>query len=166
MTPATLQNEIEEAVLKLLALAKELTWNNISLNCKFILSEIHDTEDNFFRQWQITKKENKNKEPLPIRELMPILQQLYDNLYDINLHIYKATKKETIVDIRYFPKSSLGEDYRKKVKAKPPMLHSKVAVPPWRNDNKEKFDINWQHKTLLWQWKTFRGLRKIKRQSG
>jgi hypothetical protein len=35
-----LQKEIEEAVPRLLGMARALSWNKISDNCKFILTEI------------------------------------------------------------------------------------------------------------------------------
>jgi len=163
MTSATLQNEIEGAVSKLLTMAKELTWNYISSNCKFILSEINDKEENVFRQWQLTRQENERKKPLSLEEALNVLQQIYEDIYDINLHIYKSSEKETVIDIRYFLKSSLDIDFRQKVRDKPPMLHSKVAIPPWLIDRNKKFDLNWQHKRYLWRWKTFWALRKLKR---
>ncbi len=48
-------------------------------------------------------------------------------------------------DIRYYLKSSLEEHYREQVIHHPPMIHSKVANPPWLSEKKEKFDINWEH---------------------
>jgi len=45
MTSNTLQKEIEEANPKLLDAARELTWNKISENCMFILSEIKDSQE-------------------------------------------------------------------------------------------------------------------------
>ena len=50
----------------------------------------------------------------------------------------------TIVDIRYFPKSSLDENVLKKVKDKEPMLHCKVPAPYYSTFSDLKFDINWQ----------------------
>lgn len=99
---------------------------------------------------------------MTLEELMPGLQQLYDNFYEINLHIYRATKNMTIIDFRYFPKSGLDEDYRLRVLHNLPMLHCKVAQPPWLSDKKEKFDINWEHKQWLINWKLFWSRRKLK----
>jgi len=155
MTKDTLQKEIEEAVPKLLDMARELSWNKFSDKCKFILSEIKDSEENFHVQRVLRKKENDKKVPVTFSEIMPTLQNLYDNLYDINLHIYRAATHLTIVDTRYYPKSSLDPDYRPKVIHNPPMLHCKIAQPPWLTDKKEKFDINWEHKQRLIQWKLF-----------
>ena len=155
MTSNTLRYEIEKAVPKLLDLAKELTWNVCSDNCKFILTEIKDSEENFHMQRVSRKKENEKKVPVAFSELMPTLQNLYDNLYDINLYIYKSDRLLTVVDIRYYPKSSLDEEYRQKVSHNPPMLHCKVAHPPWLTGKNEKFDINWEHKQWLANWKLF-----------
>ena len=132
-----------------------MTWNKISDNCKFILTEIKDSQDNFHVQRKLNKIENDKKVPVALTELMPTLQRLYDNLYDINLHIYRATNSMTIIDFRYYPKLSLDQDYREKVLQKPPMLHCKDIMPPWLSDKKEKFDINWEHYEGLNRWKLF-----------
>ena len=164
MTSNTLQKEIEEAFPKLLDVARELTWNKISDNCKFILTEIKDSRENFHVQRQLRKKENDKQVPMTLTELMPTLQNLYDNLYDINLHIYRANRHLTIIDIRYYPKSSLDQEYRQTVLNNSPMLHCRIAQPPWLTDKKEKFDINWKHKQWLINWKVFWARRKLKRQ--
>jgi hypothetical protein len=93
MTKQTFHKETEEAVLQLLDMAIELSWNKISDNCRFILTEIKDSQENFHVQRVLRKRENDRKVPKTLEELMPVLQQLYDNFYEINLHIYIATKK-------------------------------------------------------------------------
>ncbi len=128
----------------LFEIAKNLTWNNISENHKFILTEIKDSSENFHEQRKRSKIENDKKIPMSLKELMPTLLKLYPDFYDINLHIYKATKGMTIVDFRYYPKSSLDKAYREKVLNNPPMLHCKVAMPSGL-PGKKKFDINWEH---------------------
>jgi len=145
-------------------MARGLSWNKISNNCKFILSEIKASEENFYMQRVLRKKANDKKAPVTFSEIMLTVQNLYDNLYDINLHIYRADRRLTIVDIRYYPKSSLDPNHREKVIHNPPMLHAKVAQPPWLTDKKEKFDINWEHKQWLIQWKLFWMGQKLKRQ--
>lgn len=162
MSPATLQHELEAATSRLIALAIDLTWNTISNNCKFILSEITNTEKNFFEQQRIRKKENDKKNSVALQDIIPALQNLYSNLYDINLYIYRAEKKLTIIEIGYYLKSSLGEDHRLSVIDKEPMLHCKVAIPPWLDDKKEKFDINWEHNKISYYWKMFLLRHKLK----
>ena len=144
MTKDSLQKEIEEAVPKLLHLARELTWNYISDNCEFILTEIKNGQENFHVERQLINGENDKKIPLPFQEIIRTLENLYDNLFDINLYIYEAKKNATIIDIRYYLKSSLDKDYMQKVITNHPMLHCKVSMPRWLSDNKEKFDINWE----------------------
>lgn len=61
MTTSALQKEIEEPVPILLNMAKELTYSKISDNCKFILTEIKDGQENFYVQGQLRKKENDKK---------------------------------------------------------------------------------------------------------
>jgi hypothetical protein len=162
MTKDTLQKKIEEAIPKLLDLARELSWNKISHNCKFILTEIKDSQENFHVQRVLGKKENDKKVPVTFPEIMPLLQTLYDNLYDINLYIYRAGNQLTVIDIRYFPKSSLDPQYRQKILHSAPTFHCKIAKPPWLTDKKEKFDINWENKQWLIDWKLFWMRRKLK----
>lgn len=165
MTSKTLEKEIKEAVPKLLDMARELTWNDIPDKCKFILTEIKNSTENFHVQRLLRIKENDKKIPIAFSEVRPTLQNLYDNLYDINLHVYRVKKHFTVVDIRYYPKSSLDQEYRQQVLHSPPMLHCKVAQPPWLTDDKEeKFDINWEHKQWLTNWKLFWARRKLKHQ--
>ena len=128
--PGTVMEEIENAIPRLLDLAKELTWNKISNNHTFILSEIKYSDKNAFEQRRLTNRENGRKTPVPLHELTPALLQLYDDVYDINLYIYKATRKQTVIDIRYYRKSSLDEHYRAKVIGNKPMMHCKISIPP------------------------------------
>ena len=145
MTALTLQDNIKQAVSRLLEMAREMTHNEISNNYKFILTGIKSSRHNAHVERKLNKIENDKKSPVRLEEMMPTLQSLYENLYDINLHIYRATKELTVIDIRYYPKSSLDEDYRQKVQNNPPMLHCKIAIPFWLSDKKGKFDINWEH---------------------
>jgi hypothetical protein len=162
MTAATLEEEIQRAIPKLLEMARDLTWNSISDNCMFIMTEIKNGENDFYEQRKLNKKMNGKKVPITLAKLMPTLQRLYDVIYDINLHIYKVTKTMTIIDLRYYPKSSLDRDFREKVLHKPPMLHCKIAMPPWLSDKKEKFDINWEHYEGLNKFKLIRLKLKLK----
>lgn len=86
---------------------------------------------------------------------MPELLALYWNFYDINLEIDKALKNTTIIDFRYYPKSSINKNYLPKVLHINPTLHCKVAIPWWLGEKKEKFDINWQHNQWTIKWKMF-----------
>jgi hypothetical protein len=162
MSPATLQEEIEKAIPILLNMARDLSWNKISDNCQFILSEIINSDTTGHEERDRRLEENKKKTSVAFSEIMPMLRHLYDNLYDINLHIYKSSKKLTIIDIRYYRKSSLDEDYRQKIINDPPMLHCKVSLPPWLSDKKEKFNINWEHNRRWILWKNFWQKRKLR----
>jgi hypothetical protein len=164
MSSSTLESQIRAAVPKLLDMAKELTWNKLSDNCKFIMTEIKNNEENFNIQRRLRKKENDLKIPVTLSEIMPILLSLYDNFYDVNLYIYKATKKLTVIDINYYLKSSLDKDYRQKVLHDESMFHCKISMPPWQNDKEKKFDINWEHKERLTKWKLFWARLKLKNQ--
>jgi hypothetical protein len=163
MTSDSLQQEIQEAITELLNMARGMSRNKISNNCKFILTEIKDSNRSFNDQRMLLKKENDKKTPLPFQQVILILQTLYKNLYDINLYIYKSSKDLTVIDIRYYQKSSLDKDYRQKVTDNPPMIHSKVAIPAWLLNKNEKFDINWERKIWLIRWKLFCVRHKLQR---
>lgn len=145
MTLTTLENEIQEAIPRLFDMARNLTRNSISENYKFILTEINISSENFHEQRKMNKKINDKKVPLSLTELMPTLRRLYDNFYEINLHIYRSTKSMTVIDFRYYPKSSLDKDYPEKIMHNHPILHCKVSMPPWLSDKEKKFDINWEY---------------------
>jgi len=61
MSSDTLYDSLNSAVPTLLNLATDLTWNKISDNCKFILTEIKDNGLDFHQQRLATKKENDKK---------------------------------------------------------------------------------------------------------
>jgi hypothetical protein len=153
MSPTDLVAAINEAVPQLLKLGRTLTRNDISDHCLFILSEITDEPTNAHQQRRVTKRLNDAKQPLPLADLAPALHQLHGNLHDVNLSIYRATREVTIVDVRYYPRLSLAPAYRAQVADLPPMLHVKVATPPWLAlvEPLPQFDINWERR-VTWAW--------------
>ncbi|NII28785.1 hypothetical protein HB364_27130 [Pseudoflavitalea sp. X16] len=161
ITKETLETRLREATDTLLNMARESSWNAISNHCRYILSAIKFEQfNNVFAERKIRIAENNKKEPVSLADIMPALLDMYSNLYDINLYIHLAKKKLTIIDIRYFPKSLQEEDYRKTIANNPPMLHCKVAIPPYAHElnlpkPQQRFDINWEHNPWHHQWKMF-----------
>lgn len=153
--PEDLHDGIARVVPNFLNMARGLCWNTISDRCLFIISEIRNSTENAHMQREQITKENKGKIPLPLESITAVLEQLFHELYDINIYIHRAKKELTIIDIRYYLKSSLDPDYRKTVNANPPMLHCNVTTPPWLSDERQKFDINWERKTWLNRWRIF-----------
>jgi hypothetical protein len=149
MTSTELEKQISDASQMLLQMAKDLTWNKFSDNIKFIIKETKDSSEDFNIEKLNRKIENDKKIPVNLNELIPLLHRLYTDLHDVNLYIYKASAKMTIIEIQYYPKSSLPEKYRLEAINVPSMLHCKVAIPPWLSDKNKKFDINWEHKPYL-----------------
>jgi hypothetical protein len=162
ITVNTLRQEIGKATLSLLQLAREITWNKIPDNCKYILTEIKPSEGNLHLERQIRVKENNRKTPVTLAELMPELKTLFDNFYEINLCIHKATKELTIIDFRYYPKSLLDEEEYKRLRDNPPRLRCFVAHPPWLFEEKKKFNINWEHNRREIEWRVRWELFKMK----
>jgi hypothetical protein len=136
-------------------MARDSSFNNISDNCKFIISEIKHSDKNFFEQNIIRKIDNEKKTSKPLTDIIVELETLYSNLYDVNLYVYKSEKNSTLIEIQYFPRSSLNIECPKKSTTPETTLHCKVVIPLYTSENKEKFDINWQHGTLNHKWKIF-----------
>jgi len=155
-------DKLKQSIPKLLAMADEMCTNNISRNCMFILTEIKDSNDNFFKQRQANIKTNNKKTPVTFDEILLQLKNIYAHIYDLNIEVYNANKNTTIIDIRYYPKSSLDESFRTSVINNLPMLHCKIATPPWLENKNKKFNINWQHQTILYRLCMFIARMKLK----
>ncbi|AZB26057.1 hypothetical protein EG339_16425 [Chryseobacterium bernardetii] len=144
MNKENIKENIEICLVGLQQLAKANCWNKISPNFVFIISDINEFEgENFFELRRSRNKVNKSKTRLSLNSAIEILDKEYQDLYDVNFYIFKASKKETIIEIQYYRKSNLAADYLKMVKNNKPMYHSKISRPYYaRNDS--KFDINWE----------------------
>ena len=100
---AELENKIQEATSSLIDMATNICWNKISRNCVYILSEIDESiGKNFFEQAKNRKKINDKKVPKTLSAIVSELTTIFENLYDINLYIYKSLSNKTIIKIRYF----------------------------------------------------------------
>lgn len=158
-----LENDLRDATSSLLNMAREQCYNPISDNCLYILNEIPAIPaPDFSAERKRRNRINKRKPPVPLAELIPELENLYDNLHDVNLYIYKTNSRLTVVDIRYYLKTSLDEEHRENVK-KSPMLHCKVSIPPYAKDQ-AKFDIHWELGGLRHRWRLFWWRRSTKRE--
>lgn len=156
MAEENLEIDIKNGVEQLLKMAKNLCWNKISSNCLFILSEIEEGGgQNFLEIQRIRNHKNNKKTPKRLNDIVLELSKIYDILYDVNLFIYKAESKRTIIEIRYYPKYSLDKDYLLLVKDNPPMWHSKLTLPPYHEKGKSKFDVNWEQGGFRHFWKLF-----------
>jgi hypothetical protein len=156
MIEETLQTNIKQSITNLLKLAEISCWNKISSNLTFILSDYNEfTNTNFHLEKKSRNVINKKKSPQEFEKIIEILKKEYSDLYDISLYVFKAKKEETIIEIQYYRKSNLDKDFFETVRHNPPMLHSKISLPVYVK-NKEKFDINWEHRRRFSHiWKTF-----------
>ena len=72
-------------------MARDHCWNAISDHCLFILSEIKtDAADDFFEERKLRKIINEQKIPKSFKQIMEDVRLIYDDLYDVNLYVYKA----------------------------------------------------------------------------
>jgi hypothetical protein len=108
MKKETIHKELSDAVQGLLKLARKLSYTKISDNCFFIISEIKPSDKSTFEQTKIRKSIKDKKIPKSFIEIVAEVEAMYSSLYDVNLYIYKAKKNETIIEIQYFPRTSLG----------------------------------------------------------
>lgn len=158
ITQENLNLKLQDATSKLLEMARNLTWNKISNNVKFLIKKVRVKEaaENLFEEIRIRKKLLNSKEKLNLDTAVNQLNLEFENIYLIDLYIFKADKKETIVEIEVLEKSELDIEYRKTILDNPPMLHCKVAMPPYIGfEKKKEFDINWQLETIEYKWEIF-----------
>ncbi|CAM3860197.1 MULTISPECIES: hypothetical protein [Flavobacterium] len=162
MNKKSLENKISDSTSKLIDMATDICWNEISRDCLYIMSEIDETiGENYFERNKIRKKVNQSLIPKSLQEITQDLILLYKNLYDINLYIYKASKNRTIIEIKYFLKTSHTKDFYELIKDNEPMLHCKVSLPNYSRETgkvtekRKKFDVNWQLGGIRFKWNTF-----------
>lgn len=172
-TRQNLQQNIEEATILLLQMAKDLCWNDITDEVKYVIKRVNlgvENTKNFRNRDKERRKILNKKERLTLDSAIQELSSDFDNIYLIELYIFKARRKETIVEIEVLERSELidpsdlDSEVNKNYLHQNMMLHCKVPVPPYANEDKKiKFDINWQLGTLEHKWKLFWWKRKIKR---
>lgn len=149
MAKEILEINIKSAIDDLVKLVDIECINKIHPGFIFIISDTNEfKESSFFDDRKIRNKINRKKIPKPFEDIIKILEQDYFDLYDVNLYIFKAAKKYTIIEIRYFRKSNFDKDYFEIIKDNAPMFHSKIAQPPFKKPN-AKFDVNWKSKNIL-----------------
>jgi hypothetical protein len=153
---------LKVATSTLLEMAKNSCWNKISDNTSYIISEIVNDERNFFDKRIERKKVNDKKKPKSLEQITTELRDIYKNLYDINLYIYKSEKESTIIEIQYYPKSSLESDFYETVKSNEPMLHMKIGIPPYVNTKTKRYDVNWELGGIRYEWNTIWNRLKFK----
>ncbi len=149
-----LELNLKEATSTLLEMARNSCWNKISDNTSYIISEIVNDERNFFDKRIARKKSNDKKKVKSLEQITTELNDIYENLYDINLYIFKSKKASTIIEIQYYPKSSLESEFYETIKNNEPMLHMKIGIPPYANKT-EKYDVNWELGGIRHEWKSF-----------
>lgn len=153
---------MKEATSTLLEMARNSCWNKISGNTSYIISEIINDERNFFDKRIERKKANEKKKSKSLEQITAELKDIYENLYDINLYIYKSEKESSIIEIQYYPKSSLESEFYETVKDNDPMLHMKIGIPPYVNNKTEKYDVNWELGGIIYEWNLFWSRLKFK----
>ena len=144
MIQENLSERIQSSVDNLLRLAKIHCWNTVSGNICYIVSDFNEFDGtNVFKRRASRNRVNRFKAQLTFDAAVDILNQEYSDLYDVNLYIFKALKKQTIIEIQFYRKSNLNADYFVLVKDHPPMFHAKITIPVYAWEG-GKFDVNWE----------------------
>lgn len=172
-TKQNLQQNIDEATILLLKMARDVCWNNIKDEVKYVIKRVNlgvERTENFHNRDKLRKEVLNKKERLTLDSAIQELSSDFDNIYLIELYIFKAEKKETIVEIEVLERSELidhldlDSEESKNYLHQNMMFHCKVPLPPYANEDKNiKFDINWQLGTLEHKWKLFWWRRKTKK---
>lgn len=170
MTPESLEENIQSMAARLIKMAEKHCWNKISHQPTFIVSDFNEFGEDFREMRKLRNKINRYKTPLPLDAVIELVKKEYQDLYDINLYIFKASQKQTIIEIQYYRKSNMEPDYYEKIKDNPPMLHVKIIQPGYSLEG-EKFDINWESggglrhywKSFLYEFKYRRMVKKFKK---
>lgn len=139
-----LKNNIQHSLDNLLRLVEIHCWNKISPNIIFILSDFNEFKGSNSSEQRIHRnKLNNLKIPLTLDAAIQVLNNEYDDLYDVNLYVFKALKKETIIEIQYYRKSNFETAYYTKIKNNPPMFHAKFSLPFFGKSGVQ-YDVNWE----------------------
>ncbi|MBL1222429.1 hypothetical protein JET18_16370 [Chryseobacterium sp. L7] len=143
MTRENLHNDIQDFAVRLIKMTEDRCWNKISHHLTFIISDFNEFGENIYERGKVRNKINRSKKPQSLEAVIETLKNEYDDLYDVNLYIFKALKNETIIEIQYYRKSNMEADYFEVIKDYPTMLHAKINHPKYRLEG-HKFDINWE----------------------
>lgn len=141
----------------LLELANETCWNTLSTDCVYFLTRISESDDSPIKK----KKLPRNTKLLTLEELAVELKKIYPQIYDLCFFIYQALKSRTIIEVQYFPKSSLDPDFLLEVQDQAPMIHHKIRMPLCWQDKTKRFDVNWELGGLRYHWYFFLAKLKI-----
>lgn len=146
MHKETLFEEIKLGVSSLVEMAKDICWNEIRSPYQYIITNIVDYEGgNGADRRTKRNKINSLKNPASLEKVIKQLENIYSDLYDINICVYHAHERGTVFEIRYYPKSALDPEFFNTIKENSPMLHMKIAEPHFWAKGNAKFDINWEY---------------------
>lgn len=167
MTQKALSQNLQSLTESLLGLARQYCWNKISSKVRYVIKKVDTAQIVDIGISQRIKWRNQILKNSPILSLDQAVEVLYkgiNNIYLIELYVFHAKKKETLIEIELLEKSELEEAYQETLINHVPTFHCKIAMPPYVSfDSTEQFDINWQLETLEYKWKMFWWNRKMRK---
>lgn len=162
ITKANLAEHLKSGTDQLLEMAADHAWNEISSAVCYVIKKVRTgvTEGiNVFETNRIRKKLLQSMKAVDLSSAVAELRSIFDDIYLIELYIFRADTSRTIIEIEILEKAEVASDPNSSNSAKGPTLHCKVPIPPYVADKqKGRFDINWQLETpeyrrkMLW-WK-------------
>lgn len=150
MEQEKIRQNIGSATVSLLKMVRESCWNKISDNCLFILTEIQNDDHLDPSNGTKCRRANDKLVPVFLDEITDKLIVIYPELYDVNLYVHRANIEHTVVNVRFYSKKNLSDEYQGRL----PMVHSKLALPSYIISGK-KFDIHWKFGGVRHQWRHF-----------
>lgn len=171
MSKQAFENDLKKSLADLLKLVEKFCWNKISQNCLYIVSDYNEFDSSDHKDYRkIRKTINNKKAPQDLQLAVKELYKKYNDLYDITLYAFKVKRNLTIIEIQYFRKSNLDQEYFKTIKDNPPMFHTKISRPIYIGDQDIKFDVNWESMNirhnlnlLIHRWKYRKIIKQFKK---
>lgn len=103
MTHESVKENLEICVVNFIKLVEDQCWNTISPHLTFIISDFNEFDgENFPEIEKLRNKANSSKRPGTLEEITEVLNNEFQDLYDVNVYIFKALKKNTIIEIQYY----------------------------------------------------------------
>jgi len=147
---------LEGIVTPLIKCTEDLCWNNLSDNIRYTIKPNQSEESEHLDEFELKLLKHRNKEIKRVYTISQIADRLVNNEKVpvwINVSVYKAEKKWTIVEllISRRMRREYNELYHK---IGFPPFHISIPLPPFRTED-QKFDVNWKHKKWKLRYKAF-----------
>lgn len=157
-----LTSEIQINTVRLLDLAKEITWNSVDYQPRitYLVREINkdfeDRIDDFEHMRKIRNLELRTVNEISLDGVVDLIDRRIQDVFSIELFPYKFKRSKVIIEVQIINKDILEEGYRKKMENNLPMVSCKINQPNYIQTTRgKKFDVNWELGTTEYLWNRF-----------